>query len=135
MVSACAQLQEAVFQALSTDAALTDLIGPGKVFDHVPERARFPYIVLGAQTGRDWSTATEDGTEIDFFVHVWSREKGRQTLTEMEHHVRRILLEPLPDLTHHHLINLRFIWAEFSRNRNLRHRQGALKFRGVTEPK
>ena len=36
-----------------------------------------PYVHLGEMNARDWSTATEAGTEMNFAVVAWSRTQGR----------------------------------------------------------
>ncbi|MEM9676747.1 MAG: DUF3168 domain-containing protein [Pseudomonadota bacterium] len=135
MSSAAGQLHEAVFKALAADAELLAELGPNRLFDQVPERSAFPYIVLGRQLISDWSTATEDGEAIVFFVHIWTDEKGRTQLSRLEAHTKRILSTTLPDMADHHLVNLRFQLGEHRRGRNSRHRQGVLRFRGVTEPR
>lgn len=135
MSSAAGQLHEAVFKALAADTALLADLGPNRLFDQVPERSAFPYLVLGRQLTSDWSTATEDGEAIVFFIHIWTDEKGRADLLLLEGHVKRILDAPLPDMADHHLVNLRFQLGEHRRDRNSRHRQGVLRFRGVTEPR
>jgi len=135
MSSAAGQLHEAVFKALAADADLLAELGPGRLFDQVPERAAFPYIVLGRQLTSDWSTATEDGEVIVFFVHIWTDEKGRGQLSKLEAHVKRVLAADLPAMANTELVNLRFQLGEHRRDRNSRHRQGVLRFRGVTEPR
>ena len=69
-------LQEAVFSALSGDTTLQTLLGGAK--SSTARRATpAPYVHLGELTARDWSTATEAGTEINFAVVAWSRAEGR----------------------------------------------------------
>ena len=70
-------LQEAVFSTLSGDATLAALLGGANVFDGAPRNQPAPYVHLGELTARDWSTATEAGTEINFAVVAWSRAEGR----------------------------------------------------------
>ena len=65
-MSAARALQEAVFAALVADATLEALLGGAKVFDGAPRNAAAPYVHLGEMVARDWSTATEAGTEMSF---------------------------------------------------------------------
>lgn len=41
-----APLQKAIFEALSASQPVTDAVGD-RIYDHVPEDARFPYVVIG----------------------------------------------------------------------------------------
>lgn len=47
MIAAAADLQKAIFVALSGDGALTAMLGGIKVFDHAPANVRFPYVTFG----------------------------------------------------------------------------------------
>ncbi len=74
-MSAAWSLQQAIFAALTKDDAVAVLVGE-RVFDHVPRRTAFPYVVVGEGRESDWSTKTEAGSEHALAIHVWSRAKG-----------------------------------------------------------
>ena len=135
MIDPAIDLQETIFKALSQDNELLTLLGPNKVFDRVPERVDFPYIVIGRSTTSDWSTSTEDGETIVFFIHTWSRISSRSECHALQAQVKRVLAGSLAPLTDHHLINLRFQLAETRRDRVSEHFHGVLRFRAVTEPR
>jgi hypothetical protein len=63
-------IQSAVFARLSA------LSTP--VFDHVPQKTEYPYIVIGDDTSIPWDTDTSVGTETTCTIHVWSRQRGRK---------------------------------------------------------
>ena len=85
MTAPAAELQKAVFEALAADAALTALLGGGKIYDHAPANVTFPYLTFGRTSIFDWSTGTESGTEQLFTLHIWSKAKGKkETLDIME---------------------------------------------------
>ena len=63
MTAATADLQKAIFAALLADSGLVAVLGGGKVFDHAPASAAFPYVTLGRASVYDWSTAPEPGNE------------------------------------------------------------------------
>ena len=69
-----AAILRAVHAALTADAQLTALLGGPHVFEHVPARARPPYVSLAVPVLRDWSTATEGGTEAEVTATAWSEE-------------------------------------------------------------
>ena len=48
------------------------------VFDDTPENEVFPYITMGALTGRDWSDKFTPGQEVQITVHIWSQYAGKK---------------------------------------------------------
>lgn len=61
----------AAHAALTADAALLDLLGGAHVFEHIPARARPPYLALAVPVARDWSTATEEGAQVELTVTTY----------------------------------------------------------------
>ena len=88
-------LQAAVVAALAADARLHGA-GPSRasIFDRLIDKAEFPYLVLGAMTTLDWSTATETGTEHVFSLEAWSGEAGKLQVQEIV--ARRARRPPRP---------------------------------------
>jgi len=133
MASPLLELQGAVFSALSQDAQLTGLIGPGKLHDLTPAELAFPYITFGRVTRHDWSTASEEGAEIFFSLHVWSRKRGKAEALEIMERVTAILHDRPLALAEHHLINLRVEQETLSFNPELDAFHGSLRLRAVVE--
>ncbi|HEY1244568.1 MAG TPA: DUF3168 domain-containing protein [Hyphomicrobiaceae bacterium] len=133
-MSSAWSLQQSVFAALSADAALTALLGPGRIFDDVPQGTALPYVTLGPATAREWSTGSEDGTEHAFTVHVWSGARGKKEAHEMLGAVRAALHDRPLTLAGHSLINLRHERSETRRDRDGETIHGTARFRAVTEP-
>jgi uncharacterized protein DUF3168 len=127
-------LQQAVFAALSGDAAVTVLLGPDRIFDDVPQGTALPYITLGRMTAKDWSTGSEDGTEHTFTVHVWSGARGRKQAHELLSAVRAALHDRPLAVAGHSLVNLRHEHSEFRRDSDGETVHGLARFRAVTEP-
>ena len=132
MSTATSNLRRALFRALGADPDLTTAIGSERIFDRVPERVRPPYIVLGRSTVSDWSTATDEGEAIVFFIHVWSLSDARQECEDIQDHVRRVLASA-PTLEQGNLVALRFQLAETRRDRPSGYVHGVLRFRAVIE--
>ena len=78
MASAAWELQKSIHAALTSDAALTALLGGARVYDDVPRGAEFPYVTFGQSTARDWSTDSEAGSEHIVTLNVWSRHAGER---------------------------------------------------------
>jgi hypothetical protein len=127
-------LQQSIFAGLSADPALTALIGPGRVFDDVPQASPLPYVTLGPVTGQDWSTGSEDGTEHLFTVHVWSAARGKKQVHEVLGAIRAALHDQPLSLSGHRLVNLRHERSDIRRTPDGEAIQGTARFRAVTEP-
>lgn len=134
MREAAQELQEAIFKALIADTRLNTDLAEGRIYDRVPEKSAFPYVVLGRSTVSDWSTSTEDGERLVIFVHTWSRDASRAQTLEIHSHIKRILKTLPPALGDHRLINLRFQLADTKREHHEGLYHGLLRFQAVTEP-
>lgn len=132
-MSAARSLQEAVFSALAGDAPLIALLGGTNVFDGAPRNAAAPYVHLGETTARDWSTATEAGTEISFAVVVWSRAPGRSEGLLVAERVVALLHDAALTLDGFRLVNLRHVATETARVETLEGRRTMVRFRAVVE--
>ena len=126
-------LQQAVFAALARDGTIAALAG-GRVFDHVPRRTPFPYVVVGESRASDWSTKTEAGSEHALTIHVWSRAKG----TRETRLVAQAVIDALngAPLAVHGATLIDLSWRETIINREPDGEtlQARLQFRAVLEP-
>jgi hypothetical protein len=134
MASASWALQQAIFAALTADAALIALLGGERVWDDVPTRADFPYVTFAQTSERDWSTGSEDGAEHVLTLHVWSRAGGRKETHEIMGAVRTALNDAALSLSGYRLINLRHEFSEARRDADGETFHGIVRFRAVTEP-
>lgn len=134
MTAPAAELQRAIFAALSSSAGLVAALGGERVFDHTPANIAFPYITFGRTSIYDWSTGTESGTEQLFTLHVWSKAKGKKEAIEIMDAARAALHDRALPLDGHALVNLRLEFSEvrFDDDQSVYH--GLLRFRAVTEP-
>lgn len=90
-------VQVAIYSKLSNDAALVALLAdrvgapglPG-IYDDVTQASDtgdasvFPYIVIGGDTVRDWSTDTASGGDVDVTIDVWSRYDGKKETKQIQ---------------------------------------------------
>jgi hypothetical protein len=134
MAHASAELQTSIYQTLSADPGLLALLGGPKIFDHVPERAAFPYLTLGRTTVVDWSTGTEDGSEHILTLHVWAKGGGKQATYQIMDQVSTRLHDQHLSLDRHRLVNLQLQFAEARLEPDSATYHGILRFRAVTEP-
>jgi hypothetical protein len=134
MPSASWSLQKSLYEALCADAAITSLLGAGRIFDDPPQRSAMPYVTFGQSTVRDWSTGTDDGDEHVLTLHVWSRTDGRHQTHEIMRALRAALHERDLTLDGHRLVNLRHELAEARREADGETYHGIVRLRAVTEP-
>lgn len=133
MTAAAADLQKAIFAALLADSGLVATLGGGKVFDHAPASAAFPYVTFGRASVYDWNTSTETGTEQLLTLHVWSKARGKKETLDIMERVRLALDGAPLELEGRHLIDLRLDYSEARYDDDLDVYHGQLRFRAVTE--
>jgi hypothetical protein len=93
MRTALFSLQQSLYQRLANDPSIKTKVKG--VFDAVPKDQAYPYISLGEDTARDWSTKTDLGEEITHTLHVWSRYAGKKEAKEIISLIMESLSEPL----------------------------------------
>lgn len=133
MSGASLALQQAVFRALTDDAALAALIA-GRVHDAPPRAPTFPYVTLGQADARDWSTGTEEGREHTLRLYVWSRHAGKSEVMSVLAAMARVLHDQPLTLEGHALVNLRMTGTDARRESDGVTWRGMMRLRAVTEP-
>lgn len=134
MGSASWALQQAIYASLTSDDALTALLDGARVYDDVPDRKVFPYVTFAPGTERDWSTASDTGTEHTIVLNVWSRGAGRKEALAIIDALRTRLHDAALPLSGHSLVNLRHESSDVRRDPDGETYQGSVRFRAVTEP-
>lgn len=133
MTNAQWELQKAVYQTLSADAAIKAEVGdPARIFDDPPQGAIFPYLTLGEARASDWK-GVDGGLEHDLRLYVFSRYAGRREVKRILAAVYDALHETALTLAGHDLINIRFVFADAFRRTDGETYQGVARFRAVTQ--
>lgn len=127
-MSADLELQKAIFARLSSDAALTALVG-ARIHDNPPGDVAHPYLVLGESEMRDWPA----GMEHRLALHCFTRGGGRAEAKSILEAVRASLHDAALALETHTLVNLRFLDALTRREADGLTWRGTIRFRAVTE--
>lgn len=128
------ELQKAIYQALTASTELTTLLGGPDIYDHVPQKASYPYITLGQTIERDWSTSSEEGSEHLVTLHVWSQNGGRKVAQEILAVINAELNNSLLTVSDHHLINIQHEFSEVRRDPDDETFHGICRYRATTEP-
>jgi hypothetical protein len=129
MSGAAWALQQAVYTALTANAAVTSLCG-GRVFDAVPRGSAFPYLVIGEAEESD---AGAGASEHMLSLHLWSRGGGTREIKQLAAAVRTVLDGAALTLSGHTLVSLAFLSADYSRQSDGETYRGSLRFRALTE--
>lgn len=134
MSDAILSLRAAIQARLAADAALTALIGPGRVHDEAPRAASGVYLVHGEVAARDWSTGSDTGCEQDLTLIVWAGDSGcaRQALEAASCAVAALDGAPLA-LADHRLIDLRWQASRLARDPKTGLPFVTIRLRAVTE--
>lgn len=131
-----AGLQAAVYQRLTGDARLRALIGDA-IFDAPMRPAQTDavpdHITLGEERVRANDTKTSRGAFQDFTVAVHSAREGFETAKSIAAAVCESLVDAPLELTHGHLVALRFLQAKAERGRAPEKRKVTLVFRAVVD--
>ncbi|KAA2317411.1 DUF3168 domain-containing protein [Pseudooceanicola sediminis] len=124
-----AALQAAIFQQLSSDAALVALVG-ANIFDAPPTGTPpATYVSLGEERVSDRSDMTGAGALHDLTVSVITEEDGFQVAKSVAAVISDSLAQPLPALTRGVVVSLNFLKARARRDGNGTLRRIDMKFR------
>ena len=128
-------LQQALYGALSSDAGMIALLGdPPRIFDDPPGQSPLPAVQIGDGTEFDWSTQTDQASEHDLTIHVFSRAGGRKEARAILAQVCGVLHLAALTLDGQHLVNLRFVSSQVIRESDGETYHGLARYRAVTEP-
>jgi Protein of unknown function (DUF3168) len=128
---AALSLQIAHIAALKGSTDIAASVGT-RIFDYVPERTDYPFIVYHIPNNDDWGTTTDDGEEHRAYVHVFSDKEGAKET--------RIIMGKIDTLFHnvtsytltdHNLVNCRRVTKTVEREGQVYH--GIAIYRAITE--
>jgi len=126
-------VQTALYGALSTDAALTALLGGARIFDHVPVKAAYPYVVVGPWRTTEPASFGAGLREHRFALTVFAHARGRKTSRAITAEVRRVLDGADLAPADHALISLSLLSTETAREQRPAIYRTTLQWRAVTE--
>lgn len=91
-------LQSAVYTRLSGDTTLVTTLGAA-VYDHVPAKATFPYVIIGDDTEVPNDTMGVTGRDMTLTIHSWSQYQGWKQVKEIQNRVDLLLDRWAPTVT------------------------------------
>lgn len=131
MSSPAGAIQAALYNRLVSDSTLMGMITG--VFDHVPEDEIHPYVTLGEGTEIPDNALSELGKENTQTLHAWVRERGTKTGQDILNRVSQLLDQQPLSVGGHHLVAVRFEYAETLRDPDPEIRHVVMRFRILTE--
>lgn len=132
-MNAAGALQKAIFGALAGDAALTGVIGPDGVHDHLQARSHRPCVVIAAIESRDASTASEAGEEHLVTLEARTGEGGNRVVQEIAARVRALLDDAPLVLNGFALVSIFHQRTKTGRDAKAKGHVAEIVFRAVTE--
>ena len=104
-------LQVAMFTAL--DGVLS-----APVYDHVPQKQPYPYVVIGEDNFVDWSDDTKNGMEATVNLHVWDRpennsgKRGKEVTKRIQSEIYSILQRSSFDIGTYGNVGMTFEYSD-----------------------
>lgn len=125
------QLMKAHIAALRADATIQSFCGQ-RVYDYIPRKNDYPYIVYHITDSDEWDTTTDNGEEHAVYLHVWDDKEGSKRARQIMQRIYELLHDVTSySLTDHNLVNCRRVSRTIEREGQLYHGIGL--FRAVTE--
>lgn len=83
-------VQQRVYTLLTGSAAVNALVS-NRVYDVVPDNPTYPFIIIGDDEYRDFSTHTDLGFEGFIQVDTWSQSHGKKECKEIQNAIYDVL--------------------------------------------
>jgi len=122
-------LQTTIYATLTADSTLSALVE--NIYDDVPERSTYPYVVIGDDTVNNNGTKTVDGNEHTLTLHAWAQSRGRKTVKEIMERTYELLHNANLTVTGANLVNLRAEFQTSMMDGDGITRHGVQRFRAV----
>lgn len=116
-------LQEAVA------AAIAATVTPVPVYDVVPDTPTYPFVLVGDDAAKDWSTSEAFGEDVTITLHVWSQDADREELKTLQGQIYDTLHDQSLTVSGYNVAALLFLSSEsvFDEEKGALH--GTSKFR------
>ena len=130
-------LQEALFSLIKDDPACIQFFG-SRIYDFAQPfgqdaEADGPYLIIGDEEARDWSTGTDDGAVHTVRLDVWASQRSFDEAKRAAGAVSDAILSGDIVPSRGQVINARFIDAKTRRTENDSLRGVQMRFRIVIE--
>lgn len=125
-------LQTALIARLRANAALTTALGgSNKIFDYVPQRTPYPYVVYYETDRFEQDTVSGRSNEHIVSIHTFSDKEGSKQVQAILQLCDELLQDYATTLTDHRLVNLKFVSADQVKEDQVYH--AIAQYRAYTE--
>jgi len=115
-------LEKYVYGVLSENTAQI------KVYDFVPDEARYPFYSIGECSLTDWSSKRDYGSEVVYHVTAWSDAKGMKQVNDMSDTVISLFVNSPSALDYgFHIKGAELVGVDVNR-----HSSGEIRFADIT---
>ena len=121
------ELQKAIYSRLTGFAALMALAD--SVYDHVPQEANFPYVVIGDDAYAPLDTHDTIGSDSTATVHTWSRYRGLKETKQIQREIYNALHRHSLSVTGADTTDCQFIFGDIFLDQDGLTRHGVQQFR------
>lgn len=91
------ELQAAIYKALKASAALKEIVGDDKIFDHTPRDAKgnitatMPFVSIGEDFSLPFKAGCLDAEDVTITIHAWSAGPGFPEVKRMTNAIKAAL--------------------------------------------
>jgi hypothetical protein len=121
-------VQLSIKTALDAYAPLT-----APVYDDVPQKSAYPYVVIGDDVFTDRSTDTGLGRRVAVVVHTWSEYRGKKEIKEMQGAIEDALERAILTIQGYNFVTIDLESAETFVDSDGRRRHGVQTFSCLIE--
>lgn len=121
-------MQQAIYGRLSGDATLVTTLGAA-IYDHAPDGADYPYIVIGEVTEATNETMGRTGVDSTVTIHAWSRYQGGKQVKQIHNRIAELLDRWLPTIAGWNVTDFQPEFFEAFRDPDGITRHGVSRFR------
>src|SRR5262252_10195894 len=112
--------------------ALIPALDPVPVLDQVGPNQTFPYLTMGESIVVEDDTLDKQGVNIEFTVHVWSRQRGAQEIQDLMAQAKDALHDQRLPAVGFQWVATKLIYGQTLRDVDGQTRHGILRFRVLT---
>ena len=133
------ELREAIVATLKAHAPLAALLaadpvdGTAAVYDHAPQDATFPYVVVGDPVGVDHDTDDTLGWDAEVTIHQWSRFRGFEEVERIQRETDQALNRAEPTVVDGMIVTLHRVSVDGMLDDDGLTRHGIHRFRAIVE--
>lgn len=125
-------LQKAIVATLKGNAPVASLIG-ARIYDHVPDKASYPYVTYGADQSLQDDADCVAGFEVFVTIDVWSAGVGQPEMKRIAGAVRAALHNAELALDEHSLVLIEHRQTRYLDDPDKQLRHGVVEFRALVE--